>query len=60
MIEIQIKSCKDSLLWYNNQVGQTFTPYREYDDSYLVRCLDGLSNIVYKADCEIIKGEANA
>jgi hypothetical protein len=57
--KIQITSCYDNLLWYNNQVGKTFTSYREYDDSYLVRCPDGLSNIIYKVDCEIIKGEIN-
>ena len=55
-MQIKIIKVSDSLLWYNNHLGQVFTPYREYNDSYLVRCPDGLSNIVYKCDCEIIKG----
>lgn len=59
-MKIKIIKVSDTLLWYNNHIGQVFTPHREYDDSYLVRCPDGLSNIVYKWDCEIVKGEQNA
>jgi hypothetical protein len=55
MIELKITKCKDSLLWYASNIGDTFYAYREYDDSYLVRSLSGYSNIIYKCDCEIIK-----
>ena len=58
-MKIKIIKCSDGLMWYNNQIGQVFTPYREYEDSYLVRCPDGLSNIVYKTDIEILEGETN-
>ena len=54
MQKIKIIYCYDTLLWYNLFIGQTFTSYREYEDSYLVRTPDGLSNIIYKRDSEII------
>ena len=59
-MKIKITKCPSQLLWYNQFIGQVFKPYREYDDSYLVRCPDGLSNIIYKTDCEILEGETNA
>lgn len=56
-MKIKIIKVSDSLLWYNNKIGQVFTPYREYPESYLVRATDGYSNIVYKTDSEIILKE---
>jgi hypothetical protein len=55
MQEIKVISCRDSLLWYSSSIGKAFIAYREYGDSYLVRAIDGFSNIVYKCDCEILK-----
>lgn len=60
-MQVKITRCPSQSLWYNSFVGQIFSAYREYDDSYLVRTPDGYSNIIFKTDCEaILKGEQNA
>ena len=59
-MKIKIIKCSDSLMWYNNQIGQVFTPYREYPESYLVRATDSYSNIIYKTDVEILKEKTDA
>ena len=54
-MRIKIIKSWDCLTWYNDKIGEVFDSYREYDDSYLVRCDNGLSNIIYKRDAEILE-----
>lgn len=54
-MRIKITKCHDDLLWYDQYVGWVFDSYRQYEDSFLVRAIDGFSNIVYKCDAEILE-----
>lgn len=55
--KVQIKSCNDSMLWYNIFIGELFNVIRETSTEYWVRDNNGYSNFVYKQDCEIILKE---
>lgn len=54
---LKILKCSDSLMWYNNLVGQTVPYIREYSDCYMSREPAGFLNIVKLEDAEIIDEE---
>lgn len=49
---IQIKSCKDAMMWYNSYIGEQFYVISE-DEYYWVREPAGYLNLVYKQDAEL-------
>ena len=55
---VYITGCTDSLLWYNEHVGEEFSAFKvEFDHLtgtklYWVRATDGYSNFIYEKDCE--------
>ena len=56
---LKILKCSDSLMWYNDLVGQVVPYIREYDDCYLSREPAGFLNIIKLTDAEIIDEEIN-
>lgn len=55
MKAILITGCSDSHFWYADQVGKTVEYVSEYDSEYLSREPAGYTNIILKADAEIIE-----
>lgn len=54
---LKILKCSDSLMWYNNLIGQIVPYVREYHDCYMSREPAGFLNIVKLQDAEIIYEE---
>lgn len=53
-MQILIKKCSDSRLWYANRVGERATLIRKFADAYQVIDPDGYSNFVRHEDAEIV------
>ena len=53
-----IKSCRDTMMWYRDKVGE-YVPYlATFNDCYMSREPAGYSNIVKLEDAEIVELEA--
>lgn len=59
MNRLLITRCVDSSLWYAQHVGKTVDLVREERDYYISRESSGLTNIVHKADAQVVQ-ESNA
>ena len=56
-MQLLIKKCSDSMLWYRDLVGQTVPMIKEVDEGYLSREPAGYTNIVRREDAEVITNE---
>lgn len=54
MRKLRIIGCSDGLMWYAGLVGQLVPFLREEHDVYLSREPAGYTNIVSKADAEVV------
>lgn len=56
-MKIKITSCKDSLLWYNKHIGETFEVVKVSPWFYWCREKDAYkaSNFIYKQDVELVE-----
>lgn len=54
-MQIEIKKCSDSLMWYAGHIGKRVTLVRNYQDGFLVVALDGYLNMVLHDDAEIVE-----
>lgn len=52
-----IRKCSDLRFWYSKLVNEAFTIVNEFEDCYIVRPGGGYSNMVLKADCELVQDE---
>ena len=58
MKAIHVIKCRDSLLWYSNQVGNIVPLLREESDIFMSVEPGGYSNIIYKEDAIITEIES--
>lgn len=56
-MQLLIKKCSDSMLWYRDLVGQTVPMIKEVDEGYLSREPAGYTNIVRREDAEVVTNE---
>lgn len=56
-MQLLIKKCSDSMLWYRDLVGQTVPMIKEVDEGYLSREPAGYTNIVRREDAEVLTNE---
>jgi hypothetical protein len=58
MLNIQIKQCRDHLLWYSSRIGEVFKIVKvdHIEDMYWVRTGDAWNtlNFVYSVDCDLL------
>lgn len=54
-MQILIKKCSDSRLWYANQIGKRATLVRTYVDAYLVVDPEGYTNYVHRDDADVVQ-----
>jgi len=57
MLLLKIVSCRDSLMWYSDLVGEFVPLIREEAGCYISKERAGYINIVHKYDCEIYDPE---
>jgi hypothetical protein len=55
MRALKIVKCSDSLMWYQNKIGETVQLVREYEDCYMSREPAGYLNVVRLEDAEIVE-----
>lgn len=56
-MQLLIKKCSDSMLWYRDLVGQKVPMIKEVDEGYLSREPAGYTNIVRREDAEVVTNE---
>lgn len=56
MLQVKVKKCRDSFLWYQHHIGETFVVVYYASDRWWVREPNefGFLNFILKADAEII------
>ena len=55
MRALLIIKCSDSLMWYQDKVGETVQLVREYEDCYMSREPAGYLNVVRLQDAQVVE-----